>query len=47
MAKTTSEIPQEKLEAFDRLINTRPDIERKGKSNPLHLSERTYVHAPR
>ena len=45
MAKTTSEIPQEKLEAFDRLIDTRPDIERKGKSNPYtSLNGHMFTH---
>jgi hypothetical protein len=45
MAKTTNEIPQDRLEAFDRLIDTRPDIERKGKSNPYtSLNGHMFTH---
>jgi len=34
MAKKKVDIPQEKLEAYDRLIASNPDIERKGVTNP-------------
>ena len=34
MSKKKIEIPQEKLEAYDRLIAANPDIERKGVTNP-------------
>lgn len=34
MAKKKVDIPQEQLEAYDRLIASNPDIERKGVTNP-------------
>lgn len=34
MSKAAQEIPQDKLEAYDRLIASHPEIERKGKSMP-------------
>ena len=34
MAKKKVDIPQEKLEAYDRLIATNPEIKRKGVTNP-------------
>ena len=34
MAKKKVDIPQEKLEAYDRLIASNPQIERKGVTNP-------------
>lgn len=34
MAKKKVEIPQDKLDAYDRLIASNPDIERKGVTNP-------------
>jgi hypothetical protein len=34
MAKKKVDIPQEKLEAYDRLIASHPEIERKGVTNP-------------
>jgi hypothetical protein len=34
MAQTSGEIPQDRLDAYDRLIAAHPEIERKGKSNP-------------
>ena len=34
MSKTKVEIPKEKLELFDRLIESNPEIERKGVTNP-------------
>ncbi len=45
MAITTGEIPQDKLDVFDRLIETRPDIKRKGKSNPYtSLNGHMFTH---
>jgi TfoX/Sxy family transcriptional regulator of competence genes len=34
MSKTSSEIPKEKLDLYDKLIETNPDIVRKGVSMP-------------
>ena len=34
MAKKKVEIPQDRLDAYDRLIASNPDIERKGVTNP-------------
>lgn len=34
MAKTPIQIPADKLEAYEALIATHPEIERKGKNNP-------------
>ena len=34
MAQTSGEIPQDKLDAYDRLIAAHPEIQRKGKSSP-------------
>jgi len=34
MSKTQKEVPQEKLELYEKLIATHPDIERKGKTMP-------------
>ncbi len=34
MSKTSSQIPKDKLDSYDRLIATRPDIERKGVNMP-------------
>ena len=34
MAKAKVEIPQEKLELYDKLIASNPEIERKGVTNP-------------
>lgn len=34
MSKELSYPPQDKIELFDQLITTNPDIERKGKTNP-------------
>ena len=34
MAKKKVDIPQDKLDAYDRLIASNPDIERKGVTNP-------------
>ena len=45
MAKTTSDIPQAKLEAYNRLIETHPDIERKGKTSPYtSLNGHMFTH---
>ncbi|MHA2265033.1 MAG: TfoX/Sxy family protein [Candidatus Thorarchaeota archaeon] len=34
MSKTSKQVPEDKLELYERLIATHPDIERKGKNNP-------------
>jgi hypothetical protein len=34
MSKELSYPPQDKIDLFDQLIATNPDIERKGKTNP-------------
>lgn len=34
MSKSAPEIPEDRLEAYDRLIAAHPEIERKGKTNP-------------
>ena len=34
MGKPKVEIPEDRLEAYDRLIASHPDIERKGRTNP-------------
>ena len=34
MAKPTSSIPQKQLEAFDQLVSSFPEVERKGKTMP-------------
>jgi hypothetical protein len=34
MAQTSGEVPQDRLDAYDRLIAAHPEIERKGKNNP-------------
>jgi len=45
MAKAASEIPQDRLEAFDRLIAGHPEIERKGKNNPYtSLNGHMFTH---
>lgn len=48
MAKTSSEIPQDRLEAYDRLIAAHPQIERKGKNHPYtSLNGHMFTHLDR
>ena len=45
MSKKSIEIPQEKLEAYDRLIAANPEIERKGVTNPYtSLNGHMFTH---
>jgi hypothetical protein len=47
-AKKTPNVPQEKLELYDKLIATHPDLERKGAANPylsLNGHMLSYLHA--
>jgi TfoX/Sxy family transcriptional regulator of competence genes len=34
MSKDSKQVPEDRLELYERLIATHPDIERKGKANP-------------
>ena len=45
MAQTSGEIPQDRLDAYDRLIAAHPEIERKGKSSPYtSLNGHMFTH---
>ncbi len=45
MVSTSGEIPQKKLDAYNRLIGTHPEIERKGKSMPYtSLNGHMFTH---
>lgn len=45
MGKTSEEIPTDRLDAFDRLIDTHPGIQRKGKTNPYtSLNGHMFTH---
>jgi TfoX/Sxy family transcriptional regulator of competence genes len=45
MSKKAVEIPKDKLEAYDRLIASNPDIERKGVTNPYtSLNGHMFTH---
>jgi len=45
MSKTSKLPPQDKIDLYDNLIDTHPDIERKGVSNPYtSLNGHMYTH---
>lgn len=45
MSKSAPQIPQDKLNLYDMLIDSHPDIERKGKTNPYtSLNGHMFTH---